>query len=344
MNAVDTNNYMQLDELLKDVSGHDLDFNTDFFSPLSKAAYRGHYQIAKQLLCAGVSVNFCDVWGRTPLMFAAAQNNTDICRLLLTWGSNIHATDSGHYKQTALHYAVQERKCEAAMLLVEHGAIVFDPSIFDTSKPLHILATVIHSPMVLHSFLNHCSANIYSRMPKSLSYLFDRALRKKQEGSAIIVLQNGYYPVQEVKLRRHSYKHHTSCFNLAARYGMIELMSMLIELNSQFMQENWLVEEVIPPELARLPEFASYLVESRKQPSLLVKLCKSTILKRLDIFHKTYYMSKITDLPLPKSLKTFLATVAMSTNRWRSQALTKSMENPVTWWKTIAKVEAKYSK
>ena len=89
---------------------------------------------------------------------------------------------------------------------------------------------------------------------------------------------------------------------------MIELMRMLVELNSQCLQEDWLVEEDIPAKLAQQPDFASYLVESRKQPPLLLKLCKSTILERLDILHKTY-MWKITDLPLPKSLKTFLATV-----------------------------------
>ena len=304
----------------------------DSFPHLANLHTEGRYEIAEQLLQAGASVDFCDALGRTPLMFAAAQNNRNICHLLLTRGSNIHVTDSGHYKQTALHYAVQERKLEAAMVLVEHGAIVFD-----SSKSFHespIFATVMYSPIVLHSFLIHCSTNIHSKMSTLLSYLFHLALREKQEGSAIIVLQNGYYPVQDVTLCRRSYKRYTSCFHLAASYGMVELMNVLIELNSQFMQENWLVgenipaelaqlpdfaswlvEKDIPAELAQLPEFASYLVESRKQPSLLVKLCKSTILKRLNTFHKTYYLSKITDLPLPKSLKTFLGTVAMPTKK-----------------------------
>ena len=106
MDAVDTYDCVQLDKLLKDIKGQDLDFNIRFFSPLSKAAFRGHFQIAEQLLRAGASVDFRDDWGRTPLMLAAAQDNTDICLLLLTWGSDINVTDSGHYKQTALHYAV----------------------------------------------------------------------------------------------------------------------------------------------------------------------------------------------------------------------------------------------
>ena len=41
MDAVDTYDSVQLDKLLKDINGQDLDFNIGFFSPLSKSAYRG---------------------------------------------------------------------------------------------------------------------------------------------------------------------------------------------------------------------------------------------------------------------------------------------------------------
>ena len=66
------------------------------------------------------------------------------------------------------------------MLLVEHGALLFD-----SSRPMEespILAAVHHSPIVLHSILSHCGINSYSRIPFSLKYLFSLALHEKQNG------------------------------------------------------------------------------------------------------------------------------------------------------------------
>ena len=67
-------------------------------TPLCLATFRNDVQAVKTLLAFGACPNIVDKWGRTPLFFA---RNTDICKMLLDAGVNIHTRDA--VDRSALH-------------------------------------------------------------------------------------------------------------------------------------------------------------------------------------------------------------------------------------------------
>ena len=68
-------------------------------TPLCLATLRNDVQAVKLLLSYGANPNILDKWGRTPLFFA---RNTDICKMLLDAGVNIH-TRNAILARSALH-------------------------------------------------------------------------------------------------------------------------------------------------------------------------------------------------------------------------------------------------
>ena len=76
-------------------------------TPLCLATFCNDVQAVKTLLAFGASPNIVDKWGRTPLFFA---RNTDICKMLLDAGVNIH-THNTTLGRSALHerYAFSSR-------------------------------------------------------------------------------------------------------------------------------------------------------------------------------------------------------------------------------------------
>lgn len=53
---------------------------------------------------------------KTPLIVAAANGDTAICKLLLSFGANVNAKDKNGW--TALHYATRDRQTEVVELLL----------------------------------------------------------------------------------------------------------------------------------------------------------------------------------------------------------------------------------
>lgn len=68
-------------------------------TPLCLATFRNDVQAVKLLLAFGANPNIVDKWGSTPLFFA---RNTDICKMLLDAGVNIH-THNAVLGRSALH-------------------------------------------------------------------------------------------------------------------------------------------------------------------------------------------------------------------------------------------------
>ena len=79
-------------------------------------------KIVRLLLDKGAKVNAADKKGRTPLMTAAADGDTDSMQLLLDRQADCHASDA--YGRTALHDAVYCGVPEAVSLLIARGADV----------------------------------------------------------------------------------------------------------------------------------------------------------------------------------------------------------------------------
>ena len=83
-------------------------------SPLCVAAAKGDIEKVKQLINNGVDVNKKSN-GMLPIHYAAKFNRVDVIKLLITGGSEIHATcDKGY---TALRHAEKTNATDAASFL-----------------------------------------------------------------------------------------------------------------------------------------------------------------------------------------------------------------------------------
>ena len=112
---------------LKDHSGHIENINLVRFKNYGKegvlnvAAREGNLDIVQYLLARGANLESQHTEsGSTPLIYAAANNHTQVMRYLIESGANIDATND--HGQTALFYAVESEAFEAAELLVKHNA------------------------------------------------------------------------------------------------------------------------------------------------------------------------------------------------------------------------------
>jgi uncharacterized protein len=110
-----------VDRLLK--AGADPSGGPSGAPPLLACAQRGAVPAVQMLIARGADVNAKDSWrGQTPLMWAAAENHSDLIEVLLAAGAAVDARSTGNF--TALMFAVRQDAREAVRLLVAAGADV----------------------------------------------------------------------------------------------------------------------------------------------------------------------------------------------------------------------------
>ena len=98
-------------------------------------------------LAQGGSVAYRNRQGRTPLHAATQNGHTDICGLLLTYGSDVNEIDPVT-KLTALHFAAINGHVAVVEALLSWGAAV-DPQNHVGSTPLHAACQEGHLPLSL---------------------------------------------------------------------------------------------------------------------------------------------------------------------------------------------------
>ena len=306
LNAASMNYTDELHQLLtcQYASTETLDFRgcNDSETPLTSAVLGGQYRTVEQLLWSGASPDFPNKNHETPLMIAAAnsnefQNYKDICDLLLHHGADPNA--SNKYDTTALKEAVSHRNTEVATCLLEHGAKV---NFYD------ITSTIFQNePQTLKLLLDYVHhQNVRIPLPRLLDLAGSASTEQCAmiDDFAMITLQQGYYPPRET-IMRYPF---VSFFHESAHYGLVKMMSVLAELNPQFLQEGWLIQKRVPWRVRKISGHMDYILslqEYRKQVPSLSKLCKSTILAQLSA-HDGYYKANVNFLPLPKCLKSYL--------------------------------------
>ncbi|KAF5516576.1 Vegetative incompatibility protein HET-E-1 [Colletotrichum siamense] len=88
-------------------------------TPLAFAARNGHHQVVGSLLKKGANIEAKDFGSQTPIFHAIHAKRGTALQLLLSWGADINAVQSG---ETCLFYAIRQANVEAVDLLVRHGA------------------------------------------------------------------------------------------------------------------------------------------------------------------------------------------------------------------------------
>ena len=105
-------------------SGADVAARNEFGStPIGEAATVGDARIIELLLAAGADPNHAGADGETPLMIVARSSNLAAAEALLAAGADVNARELWR-EQTALMWAAAQRQPEMVRLLVERGADV----------------------------------------------------------------------------------------------------------------------------------------------------------------------------------------------------------------------------
>lgn len=102
--------------LMRDITTKDA-VDDDGYTPLHRAAYSNHVDVAKILVQYGANVNARTEYEWTPLHSAVKWSNAETAAFLLQHGADVNALSQG--KQTPLHIASTVSNCrETAMTLM----------------------------------------------------------------------------------------------------------------------------------------------------------------------------------------------------------------------------------
>ena len=221
METVETQDGIQLQQLLQYSKQQSLDYSIGRYSPLTRAACLKSCNIIEQLLLAGAHVDFPKDCGQTPLMITASNGNIHMSELLLKYDANVNARNHKKVYLSVLCYAVRVSNARTVALLLEHGALAYDSSKEEVraAAPMHT-AIQYKSPCMLKLLLDHAD-KINRRIPPAefVSPIFTWGSEK----CAIVFMQEGYYPKPE-------------WFHCVTYYNMPKLMSLLVEINPHYLQ------------------------------------------------------------------------------------------------------------
>jgi ankyrin repeat protein len=92
------------------------------YTPLMYAAANGDMEMVRLLLVGGASVDMANDKTWTALHVAAWFGHLDVCRLLLDWGANVNVVNE--WNNTPLYWAAWAGKLDVVKFLVERGADV----------------------------------------------------------------------------------------------------------------------------------------------------------------------------------------------------------------------------
>lgn len=113
---------------------------------ICKYAWIGDVDNLKSILAGGEDPNCQDSRGRSPLMYAAAENRPEIVDLLLDYGANLNIAN--YLGRTALMYAANYGLEEIVRKLLLHGAITKVASDLISSPPLSAASAKGHLAVV----------------------------------------------------------------------------------------------------------------------------------------------------------------------------------------------------
>ncbi|KAJ5924217.1 hypothetical protein N7466_008404 [Penicillium verhagenii] len=197
------------------------------WTALNCAVYDGNCEIAKLLIEHGAKLDLTNNEGSTPLYMASLHGHLDVVKMLLEKGANVDAQNKTG--RTALTCAASDGNFETAKLLTEHGAKL-DLARNDGTTPLCIASGEGHldiARILLEKGANYHTANSRGRTPVSSA-----SLKGHAEVVQLLLTQSPMPSLKEAD------KNGYSALNLAAYYGHLETLNLLLEHNADIESKN----------------------------------------------------------------------------------------------------------
>lgn len=99
-----------------------IEIDDELVNRFINAAINGDVKTVEEMLIAGMPADHADVFARTALIKAAQFNRTDVIRLLLQNGADVHKPN--RFGNTPVHLAAIRNSIDAIAVLLEHGASI----------------------------------------------------------------------------------------------------------------------------------------------------------------------------------------------------------------------------
>ncbi|XP_064596710.1 poly [ADP-ribose] polymerase tankyrase-2-like [Liolophura sinensis] len=266
-------------------------------SPLHFAAWRGHLDTVSWLLQNGADKDAEDDFRRTPLHRAVEGNHGDVVDALLSAGADVNRAD--RFNWTALFHPVICDKPDMVHLLLSRGIDV--NTVSNTGNtPLHAACARLRP--VITKILLSASPDPVRRRKRIPFPDFEEDLARGDFTSRFEIIEALVDKGAEVNiLNNESF----SPLYLALFFGYnIRLVEFLVHAGTRLNNEPWLNQEIYRSVAVQkgFSEILQWLDCCRLEPPSLTKECRYVIRKSLG----RGIRAKITHLPLPEKLKSYL--------------------------------------
>jgi ankyrin repeat protein len=148
-----------------------------------KAVYRKDY--AALAAASPAELDAADADGRTPLMHAVLEGDTDMVRVLIERNVDLDAADRAQ-KWTALHFAARDQNAVAVRLLLDAGAKVDPTDVFGNTPLWRSVMSVSADPAAIRELVRRGAEvnrkNAYGEAPMDVA-------RKRGRDDIAAVLQ-----------------------------------------------------------------------------------------------------------------------------------------------------------
>ncbi|CAF3714085.1 unnamed protein product [Rotaria sordida] len=254
------------------------------FTPLLQAIEKKRSEIVEELIRAGADVNFPPRnpahRGLTPLILAIVNGTDEISQCLINslCSLNQHVEDG----YTALHYSVLMSRHPTIKSLLKAGARTNVRSIYGVTPMT--LAILSDDPYSVKILIEH-GYPITRSYPWN-EYPFEQAIKIHAEGSAMMIAHLGC----ELKTKQASRT--TNILTMVASEGLVNLMFLLINMQPQYINQQWIRKRQYPHALYRLTSVQNELQRMYTNPFRLKQLCRAQISQTIGKF----YTEKINDL------------------------------------------------
>lgn len=301
--------------------------NAWFRQPIHTAVFKNMYNIVIKLLVHGADIEAQDGNGMTPLLYSAIYNCGEITKLLISYGANVNMED--FVKRTALHFAAERNFMEIADTLLTTGIDIDHQDKYGWSA---LFGAIMYNHLEMVQLLLSRGASVHLK-----DYTGDTALhlacsRFRREKVYVVLSTSEDLYKRKRRIPTLSFQ------NLCVRFrgSNINIVRCLIDAGACVQAHNnnglapldlckeqnvmqclvsvgahldpeWIEAAVQFTDSGNSEELISWLLSQFKQQRRLLMVCKVAIRRHL-AFTKSI-SGAIQELPLPKTLKDFLALV-----------------------------------